>query len=339
MTDIITANGSMTSTPSPISWQPSGNWIGNEGNWSSFPLRVGSPFQTFEVLISSKSTFTLLVDPIGCEPSAFTAENCPFYRGGIFNSNKSTTWQDEGSHQLLLEDNLGPRFAESPYFGLEKVSLGASNATGGPTLASQAVGTYGKNSFYNGLFGLNNQATNFTSLSNSHTSFISTLLSERLIPSLSWSYNAGAYYRSDIERDLLVDVRSITSAYSNGSTVNLLPQSILAFIDSTVSPIYLPQAACDIFAETFGLTYNSTVSLYLIDDKTHEKMVASNPNITFTLGDQSSGGPTVDIVFPYSSFDLEAVFPRVEDANWYFPLQPADNDTQYTLGRVFLQEA
>lgn len=146
-------------------------------------------------------------------------------------------------------------------------------------------------------------------------------------------------FGSDIERDLLVDVRSITSTNSNGSTANLLPQSVLALIDSTVSPIYLPQAACDVFAETFGLTYNSTFKLYLIDDEIHKKMVASNPNITFTLGDQSSGGSTVDIVFPYSSFDLKAVFPRVSDVNWYFPLQPADNDTQYTLGRVFLQEA
>ncbi|KAL9032870.1 MAG: hypothetical protein Q9214_007777, partial [Letrouitia sp. 1 TL-2023] len=336
-----------------------------DGNWSSFGLRAGSPFQKFEVLISTKSTFTLLVDPVGCEPSDFTAENCPFYRGGIFDSNKSTTWQYEGSFTLYLEENLGPKFNDSPNFGFEKVSLGSSNTTGGPTLASQVVGTYGINAFYNGLFGLNNQVTNFTSLTDSHPSFISTLLSERLIPSLSWSYTAGAYYRgffgsltfggydasrfepndvsfsfgSDIERDLLVDVRSITSTYSNGSTMNLLPQSVLAFIDSTVSPIYLPQAACDVFAEAFGLTYNSTLKLYLIDDKIHEKMVASNPNITFTLGDQSSGGSTVDIVFPYSSFDLEAVFPRVYDTNWYFPLQPADNDTQYTLGRVFLQEA
>lgn len=50
-----------------------------------------------------------------------------------------------------------------------------------------------------GIFGLNTQPVNFTSLGNfSSPSFISTLKDKGTIPSLSWSYTAGAKYRKYI---------------------------------------------------------------------------------------------------------------------------------------------
>jgi hypothetical protein len=64
-----------------------------------------------------------------------------------------------------------------------------------------------------------------------------------------------------------------------------------------------------------------------------------NPNVTFTLGNQLTGGPTVDIVLPYASFDLRISAPLYNGNTTYFPLRPAPNDQTYTLGRVFLQEA
>ena len=143
----------------------------------------------------------------------------------------------------------------------------------------------------------------------------------------------------DISRDLVVSVRSISSVATNGSTIKLLSEPILAFIDSTISPLYLPLDVCSVFEETFGLTYSEDFNIYLISDEAHQQMMAKNPNITLTLGEQNSGGPTVDIVLPYSSFNLKAIFPKVADENWYFPLQPAMNESQYTLGRTLLQEA
>ena len=47
----------------------------------------------------------------------------------------------------------------------------------------------------------------------------------------------------------------------------------------------------------------------------------------------------MDIVLPYASFDLLASYPRVLNATKYFPLKRAANESQYTLGRTFLQEA
>jgi hypothetical protein len=47
----------------------------------------------------------------------------------------------------------------------------------------------------------------------------------------------------------------------------------------------------------------------------------------------------VDIVLPYSAFDLTVSAPIVPTATRYFPLRRANNDTQYVIGRTFFQEA
>jgi len=92
-----------------------------------------------------------------------------------------------------LELNLG--LNDTADYGLDTVALGLSNATGGPYLDSRVVAAYANNDYYIGMFGLNQQPTNFSTFSNSHPSFLTTLKSEKLIPSLSWAYTAGARYR------------------------------------------------------------------------------------------------------------------------------------------------
>ena len=47
----------------------------------------------------------------------------------------------------------------------------------------------------------------------------------------------------------------------------------------------------------------------------------------------------MDITFPYSAFQLTAAYPLVDTDTKYFPLKRADNESQYTLGRTFFQEA
>ena len=151
--------------------------------------------------------------------------------------------------------------------------------------------------------------------------------------------NVSFYLASDISRDLVVGLKSITSKDSTGSTASLLPLSILTFIDSSWPYIYLPTAACLLFEETFGLTWDPSLNLYTINDTLHKNLVISNPSFTFKIADSTSEGSTVDIVLPYASFDLEATFPLVPNNTRYFPLKRAANESQYTLGRTFLQEA
>lgn len=192
------------------------------------------------------------------------------------------------------------------------------------------------------------------------------LKNESAIPSLSYSYNAGAPYRlnkalgslilggydtsayqdtnssykffSDQSRDLSVGIQSIST---NASAANTVLQSdlISMFIDSSVAEIYLPLDACHAFEKAFGLTYNTTLEMYLVSDSLHSKLTSENPAVTFEVTTPITGGSSFNITFPYASFDLEANPPLVTTASRYFPLKRAANDTQYVLGRTFLQEA
>ena len=112
-------------------------------------------------------------------------------------------------------------------------------------------------------------------------------------------------------------------------------------MDSTVAGLWLPESACTAFEQAFGLKYDTTSGYYLVNSSLHDSLTSMNPSVTFTIGPEISGGPTVDIVLPYGAFDLKVDFPIIENPNssYYFPLQKAANDTQYTLGRTFLQEA
>ena len=144
----------------------------------------------------------------------------------------------------------------------------------------------------------------------------------------------------DISRDLVVGLQSIHSTNVDGSQLSLLPNPILTFIDSTFPWIYLPVEACQEFERAFDLTWNDTELLYPVNDTLHETLIARNANFTFQIANTLTGGPTVDIVLPYASFDLLASYPLVAgNATSYFPLQRATNSSQYTLGRTFLQEA
>ena len=144
---------------------------------------------------------------------------------------------------------------------------------------------------------------------------------------------------SDISRDLVVGVQSITYSDSKHTDSSLLNDGFLTFIDATVPQIWLPKDSCTLFEDAFGITYNETVDRYLVNSTTHDSLLSQNASITFEIGNDVSAGPTVNITLPYAAFDLEIGYPHVTKNQSYFPLRRAANDTQYTLGRTFLQEA
>ena len=148
------------------------------------------------------------------------------------------------------------------------------------------------------------------------------------------------YLASDTSRDLVVGLQSIHSTVTDGSNTQqhlLLPNPIFTFIDSTLPYIYLPTEACQTFEKNLGLVWNSTTNMYWVNETLHQNLLSKNLEFTFTIGDTKSGGPTVQIVLPYASFDLEISLQS--DIGRYFPLRRGFNDSQYTLGRTFLQEA
>ena len=313
---------------------------------------------------------TWVVHPQGC-PAYITAtqvdNNCEDARGGIFASNASSSWKSVGLYGFNIETNLG--IDGNAYFGYDAVGLGGPGE-GGPTLLNTTIGNFATTNYWIGVFGLNPKPTNFSSQLNGATSYMTQLKQQGLIPSVSFGYNAGAKYRftgvlasltlggydtsrfvpNDVEftfaldntRDTVVALQSITKpGEGNTNATELLPKPIYALLDATVPQIWLPIEACQAFEQAFGLIYDTATNLYLVSESLHTSLKARNANVTFTLGQGLVGGSNVSITLPYASFDLTASVPYsgLAQSTYYFPLQRASNETQYTLGRTFMQEA
>lgn len=118
----------------------------------------------------------------------------------------------------------------------------------------------------------------------------------------------------------------------------MLTTGITPTIDTAVPELWLPRTVCDTFATAFGLTYDPSADRYTISASAHNELTASPPNVTFTIGSSASGGETINIQVPYAAFDLKASYPIFPNTTLYFPLRRAANETQYALGRAFMQE-
>lgn len=143
----------------------------------------------------------------------------------------------------------------------------------------------------------------------------------------------------DISRDLVVLMQSISYSDATGKSTTVSSNPILTFIDATVPEIWLPEKVCSDFEAAFRLTYNSTMNRYLVNDIVHSELQKQDFSVSFLLSDVEGETTTVNITLPYASFDLELGPPFVDVKQRYFPLRRAENETQYTLGRTFLQES
>ncbi|MCJ1350244.1 MAG: hypothetical protein MMC33_000225 [Icmadophila ericetorum] len=356
-----------TPIPSPLAFNPSGNWDGNDGNWSSFVVQIGSPPQPVLVLPSTSASSLWVVLPQGCDN--FDPSTCPDNRGNVFNPNASTTWVNEGlfglpdfSEQAVLPSIYTANSIGSDV-GLDNITLDWSG-NGGPTLQNQTIAAYAAKDFYIGSVGLSPYPTNVT-YTEEFPSLLSTLRNQSIIPSLSYGYTAGAIYKErpafgsltfggydatrsgsqnvtvpmseDQDLKLVISIESITSGNNS-----LLSSPVLALIDSTVSQVWLPISACAMFESVFGLMYDPTYQLFTLNNTLHQSLLSSNPSLSFTLSSGiSSSNATLDIVLPYASLNLMAGFPLDGNATRpYFPVRCLnDSQTTFVLGRVFLQEA
>lgn len=146
-------------------------------------------------------------------------------------------------------------------------------------------------------------------------------------------------FNADDSRSLTLAVQEITATHTLHGDIKPLTAGILSLVDSTVPHIWLPTSACKIFEDAFGLIYDNATDLYVLNDTTHARLQQLNPVVSFKLGNSLTSSETVTINLPYGAFDLQASHPIYTNATNYFPLRRASNDSQYTLGRTFLQEA
>ncbi|KAM3069397.1 hypothetical protein ACMFMG_005503 [Clarireedia jacksonii] len=356
------------SSPSPLSVTPSTQWYGNDGTWSAISIRVGTPEQWADVLVSTALSEIWVVGTGGCANDSVCAAN----RGHIVDPYKSSTWQPEGTFDLSLDPQLG--FIGYAEYGLDRLNFGTS----GVSVPSIIVGSINTTQHWLGFFGLGIIPGNFSQ--NTVLSPISVLMETAgAIPSHSYGYTAGAKYQQkgtpvsltlggydenrlvahDVSFELnpssqpqvYVNSISVVSNTGSGNSINLVTTSdrISAIIDSSTPYLWLPPSVCNLFAAALGLTYNKTLNLYTFDANTsqHTNLSELEMNFTFQLSDLGSSVELVNITLPYAAFDLQLTFPFIpnttygsDDASkYYFPLAQASNEAQYTIGRAFLQEA
>ena len=172
---------------------------GNDGPWSTFFLGFGTPPQYTRVLISTTAPQPWVVVPAGC--TSRDGLDCRLKRGDFFYSNRSATWQDHGNFTLQFEENLG--INENGNFGLDTVTLGVPGSSSSKaSLKGQVVAGIAAKQFYIATWGIRPAATNLTDMNDPIESLIGSLKREKMVPSLSWGYTAGAYYQS---QGMLID--------------------------------------------------------------------------------------------------------------------------------------
>jgi Eukaryotic aspartyl protease/Adenovirus E3 region protein CR2 len=333
-------------------------------------VQVGTPPQISRVLISSSSSSLWVPVPDGC--LNIEDPKCPDLRGGLFNYNDSSTWKADNYYELPLQPETHLRgYSGNSLVGFDNVTLGWMGS-GGPYFNNTVITGFATKDFYLGELGLTARPVNISDFNHQYASPLTALFKAGTIPSLTWSYTAGAPYRrnkayasltlggydaarSDQTRNITVPMgvdstRELLVAINNVSSdaTTFLDEGIYAFINSAVSMIWLPVDACAKFEQAFGLIYDTQTDLYVVNDTQHEKLLKVNPNITFSVSaklpaDDPANSTSIDITFPYGAFDRIGWYPvaSVHDNNQtvhYFPLRRADNSSQYTLGRAFLQE-
>ncbi|KAF2476329.1 acid protease [Lindgomyces ingoldianus] len=360
---IVVLGANVTDLGKPISIPPSQYWDGKDGPWSTFRIEVGTPPQQLRVIPASDQSSSWLILPEACGDGS--EENCSANRGTAFLRNKSSTYKESGQFELntFLEERVGLT-AEGGLYGNDTLSLGWTG-DGMPTLKQQVIAGILTTNFYLGSLALNPRPMNLTDYNNPIPSLMQSLRNMSTpIPSTSWSYTAGSHnlapkvfgslvlggydstrfksndvvfpFGADISLDFQVAIQSVTT---NATDKPLLGTGIIAYIDTLVADIWLPADACQLFEQAFGLVWDNSTQLYLLNDTLHKSLLAKNPTVSFKVGPQVNG-QSVTIDMPYWNFYQTATTSYLgNSSSLYFPLKRAANDSQYILGRTFLQSA
>ncbi|KAL9585304.1 MAG: hypothetical protein Q9212_001598 [Teloschistes hypoglaucus] len=249
------------------------------------------------------------------------------------------------------------------FYGMDVVAAGPNPAVALAPGKGSIVAGLAAQPYYLGLLGL--RPSNSSRFNDSSPSFLTQLRSRNLIPSLSFGFvtdvekgaqgvhgslTLGGYDQSRFISNnvtfqisdngpsaLRASILSISASQTLRGDVNLLSKNITALVTSDLPYLALPETVCKHFETAFGLSWDNSRELYLVNDTVHGQLRTMNPSIVFSLG--QSTAQSVNITVPYQAFDLQVTQPIAENGTNYFPLRRSSNATQYTLGRAFLQEA
>ncbi|KAL6719380.1 hypothetical protein ACLMJK_003619 [Lecanora helva] len=371
----VIARAADTKFPAAISVPVKTKWYGNDGAWSPVSLRLGTSPQWVDLFVSTAGQETLVVGPAGCDSSD---AQCVSARGGLFKPDESSSWIDQGAYRVSLDLELGfdgngiyglDSIAIDDQISVPSQTIGIVNSTeyflGYFGLGIQHTRVTSKDQF-----SFIDSMVENKSFIPSHSYGYTAGAHYRLksIPSslTLGGYDTKRFVPHDVSYDLSDSLQpvlalneiSVTSHPSQGSSatsgwvnnsVTLLGsgEADLFTIDSTTPYLWLPEAVCSNFEKAFGLVYDESVQLYTFGTNStqHKTLVDWNMTFQFTLADLPGSSKIVSLSLPYAAFDLQLSYPypglnatvSSPPVN-YFPLRKAANNTQYTIGRSFLQE-
>jgi hypothetical protein len=194
-----------SSLPAPYIFSSGTTWAGNDGNWSTFSIGVGTPLQYFDLLPSTVSSEVWVPVPQGCSwaPSWL---DCGALRGVEatsgpeslgFEANSSRTWDTVGIYSLAAEQNLYGT-SDTGLYGFDTVAIDADHR-----LQKQVVAGISTADFWFGSLGLGNAASSFSVEATNSRSLLASMKNESLSASVSYGYTAGAWY--SMSHDTLKD--------------------------------------------------------------------------------------------------------------------------------------
>jgi hypothetical protein len=163
--------------------------------------------------------------------------NCEQRRGGLFQSNLSSTWSTQGipngvdgaifSLETFEESLLG--LDGNGSYGYDTVSFGLPGSNL-PTLEKQLIAGIWTDDFFLGNLGISPISFNFTSFNDPQPSMLSSLRNQSFIPSASWGYLA-AMTLADLS---LITSRSLSEQISPETSLSACNQSLTTRLE--VSP-------------------------------------------------------------------------------------------------------
>lgn len=176
--------------------------LGNDGNWVTYSIQVGNPPKSFNVLPSTVLPDTWTINTGVCSSLTGNAlTNCQANRGFLFSPSMSSTWEylfDNSSlaFSLGIEGGYGWNPRDGGSFGHDTLIL--TSEKGSIPVSGSVIGSMNTNATATGFLGLaskqvtlTNPYTNETSITNST---LQILRDTGVIPSMSFSYSAGAIY-------------------------------------------------------------------------------------------------------------------------------------------------
>lgn len=311
-----------------------------------------------------------MIGPGGCDGTT----TCQNVRGGLFYSNESSTFQDYGFYQLGSDPDLGT--SQFGYYGLDTIALNDNIAApeqivaiinttdsllGQLGLGVQQTRLNGSENVLPFLSSLVQNETAIPSHSYGYTAGASYRLKGVPASLTLGGIDANRFTPNDMSFTLgsayapIVAINSI----SVSSGADELPPNWSAnpigmmgaleaasfTIDTSTPFLWLPESVCDKFAATLNLTYNDTLQLYFYDDSSSPEILRSwDLTFNFSIGNLP-GSENIHLSLPYDSLDVQLSYPYPQlDADFsapptnYFPLRRATDNSEYIIGRAFLQE-